>query len=96
MGGDEFLVRAFHGKLRMSFFVGRDIAPKYTREGEGHAEEGWVIDVQVVSTICTDFNDALCETLVSLTPDPKGLEFVQRPGWGLAADFSQYQSSMFR
>jgi len=34
------------------FFVGGDVAAKYTREGEGLAEEGWVINFRVVSTIC--------------------------------------------
>ena len=53
--GDESKVRTFHGKPQISFHVGRDVAAKYTREGEGHAEEAWVIDMKVVSTTCTDF-----------------------------------------
>ena len=61
MGGDESKVRAFDGKFQISF-VGRDIAAKNTREGEGHADEGWVIDMHVVSTV-TDFNDSLHETV---------------------------------
>ena len=37
---------------------------KYTREGEGRAEEGWVINLPVVSSICSDFSDTLFETIV--------------------------------
>ena len=54
MGGDDSKVRAFCVKLHTSFSVGGDVP----HEGEGHAEEGWVIDMHVVSTICTDFKDA--------------------------------------
>ena len=61
--GDESKVRSFCGKLRISFFVGGDLAAKYTREGEGHADEGWFIDNDVVSKICTDFNNVLFETV---------------------------------
>ena len=53
--GDESKVRSFRGKLRISFFVGGDLAAKHTREGEGHADEGWFTDQDVVSNICTDF-----------------------------------------
>ena len=44
--------------------MGRDVAAKYTREGEGHADEDRVINNPVMSAICTDFNDALFETMV--------------------------------
>ena len=44
--------------------MGRDVAAKYTREDENHKKEGWVIDMKVVSTKCTDFTDALFETIV--------------------------------
>ena len=64
MDGDESKVRSFYGKLRISFFVGGDLAAKYTREGEGLADEGWFIDKDVVSKICKDFNDVLFETVV--------------------------------
>ena len=47
----ESKVSAFFGKLQISFFMGRDIAAKFSRESEGHADEGWVIDMHVVSTI---------------------------------------------
>ena len=50
VGGGESEVRAFHGKRQISFFVGRDIAAKFTCEGEGHANEEWVIEMHVVST----------------------------------------------
>ena len=53
--GDESKVRSFYGKLQTSFFVEGDLAAKYTREGEGPADEGWFIDKDVVSNICTDF-----------------------------------------
>ena len=52
------------GNFKYPFFVGRDVAAKYTHEGDGHAEEGWAIDMNVVSTICTDFSHALFETMV--------------------------------
>ena len=64
MGGDDSKVRAFYVKLQISFSVGGDIPAKYTHECEGHAEEGWFIDMHVVSTMCTDFKDALFETMV--------------------------------
>ena len=51
MKGDESKVRTFYKELQISFFLGRDVAAKYTREGEGHAEEGWVINIPVVSKI---------------------------------------------
>ena len=40
MKGGESKVRASHGKLQISLHVGRHVAAKYTREGEGHAEIG--------------------------------------------------------
>ena len=64
MQGDESKVRTFYGKLQISFYVGRDVAAKFTREGEGRAEEGGIINIPVVSAICTDFNDALFKTMV--------------------------------
>ena len=64
MKGDEFKVRTFHGQLQISFHVRRDALVEITREGEDHAEEGWVIDMKVVPTICSDFNDDLFETMV--------------------------------
>ena len=48
----------FMANCKIFFFVGGDVAAKYTREGEGLAEEGWVINSTVVSTICTAFSDA--------------------------------------
>ena len=51
VGGDESKVSAFSGNLQISFFVGRDIAAIFSRESEGHADEGWVTDMHVVSTI---------------------------------------------
>ena len=59
-GSDESNESAFHVKLQISFFVGRDCCQIFTR---GHADEGWVVDMHVVTT-CTAFNDALLETLV--------------------------------
>ena len=64
VGGDESKVRAFDGKLQISFFVGKEFAAKFTRKGEGHANKGWVIDKHVVSKTCTEFNDVLFETVV--------------------------------
>ena len=64
MKGDESKVRTFYRKLQTSFCVGRDVAAKYTRAGEGRTEEGWIINIPVMSAICADFNDALFETVV--------------------------------
>ena len=47
MEGDESKVGTFHAKLQISFYVGRDVAAEYTREGEGHGEEGWIINIPV-------------------------------------------------
>ena len=55
MKGDESEVRTLNGKSQMSFHVGRDVAAKYTREGEGRAEEDWIINFPVVSAVSTDF-----------------------------------------
>ena len=61
MGGNEAKVTVVFGHLQRSFFaeVGpqgqRQYAAKYTWEGEGHATEGWQIEKDVVSKICTDF-----------------------------------------
>ena len=51
--------RTFHGKHQISFYVEKDVAATNTREGEGHAEEGWIINLLVVSAMCTDFGEAL-------------------------------------
>ena len=53
-GEDESKVRSFYGKLQISFFVG-GLAAKCTRDSEGHADEGWFFDKDVVSNIFTDF-----------------------------------------
>ena len=56
--------------LQISFFaeVGtqgqRQLAVKYTREGEGHANEVWQINPEVVTKVCTNFNAPLFETLL--------------------------------
>ena len=42
----------------------RSLAVKYTHEGEGHANEGMQIEKDVVSKICTDFDDIHFETVV--------------------------------
>ena len=53
--GDESKERTFNGKLQIFFFVGRDVAAKYTPKQRSRGEEGWVIDMKVVSTKWTDF-----------------------------------------
>ena len=65
MKRDGARVKTIHGKLQICFFLGgKASAAKYTREGEGHAEEGWVINLLVVLAICADVGDALFDTLV--------------------------------
>ena len=69
------------GNLLISFLadVGpqgqRQLAAKYTREGEGHAKEGWHITSEVVSKVCTDLDDILFETVVRVCA-----RLPQRPG----------------
>ena len=101
--GDKTNVKAFYGKFQVSFLaevgpqVQRQLAANYTREGEGHANEGWQINKDVVSKVCTDFDDVLfwnsCEVRMSLSQNEQ--DGVQRPGWSLAADFSECQLSNF-
>ena len=52
MKGDETEIETVYGKLQICLFVGEDVEAKYTREGDCHAEEGWVINSRVVSAIC--------------------------------------------
>ena len=94
--GDETKVKAFCGSLQVSFLaeVGpqgqKQLAATDTREKEGHANEGWQIDEDVVSKICTDFDDTLFETVVKSVCCSAEMNRVlpQRPGWCLAAGFS--------
>ena len=51
-------MRAFYGK------PDGELVPKYIREGESQATEGWFIDKDVVLETCTDFTDFLFETVV--------------------------------
>ena len=43
----------FMVKLQISFSVRVDIAAKFSREEEGHADDCWVVDMHAVSTIST-------------------------------------------
>ena len=43
---------------------GGDLAANYTREGEGHTDDDWFIDNDVVSKMCADFHNVLFETVV--------------------------------
>ena len=58
--GDETKIKTVHENLQMSFFaeVGpqgqRQLPAKYTREHKGHAHEGWQINLEVVSNVCTN------------------------------------------
>ena len=38
--------------------------PSATREGEGHANERWQINKDVLSKVCTEFDDILFEKVV--------------------------------
>ena len=57
--------RPFFGEYSefLVYYVGpqrqRHLAAKHTRENEGHADEGWQINEEVVSNVCTDFDDVL-------------------------------------
>ena len=67
---DETKIKTIFGNLQISFFAEvipqgqRHLAAKYTRDGEGHANEGWQIKSEVMSKDCTDFADLLFETVV--------------------------------
>ena len=58
---DETKLQAFHSSFLAD--VGpqgqRRVAAKYRREGEGHSNECWQINKDVVSEVCTDFDDIL-------------------------------------
>ena len=63
MKGDESKVRTFMETLNFLLRGERNRSQIY-REGQGRAEEGWIVNLPVVSAICTDFSDALFETMV--------------------------------
>ena len=63
--GDESKIHVVYGKNQISFFVGSAMAAKYTPEGEGLAGEGWAIKPEVISSICTEFSEALFEAVVN-------------------------------
>ena len=56
--GDETQIRTIFGNLQVSFFAEvvpqgqRQLAAKYTRQGEGPADKGWRI---ILSTWCRKF-----------------------------------------
>ena len=52
-------MRAVYGKLQISSLAEEELAAKDPREGQGHANEGWFIDKDVVSE-----TDLLLETVV--------------------------------
>ena len=52
------------GSSRYLSMLGKMSRLDIHREGEGPAEEGWIINVNVVSAICSDFSDALFQTMV--------------------------------
>ena len=41
-----------------------NLAAKYTIEGEGHAQEGWQVFLEVLKQVCTDFNEELFDILL--------------------------------
>ena len=45
VGGDESKMRAFHEKLQISVFLGREIAAKFSREGEGRADDAFGVKI---------------------------------------------------
>ena len=50
--GDESKINIIHGALQISFFA--EVCPlgiKHTREGEGHANEDWHINPEVVTRV---------------------------------------------
>ena len=60
-------------------------------EGEGHAIEGWEINKEVVSKVCTGLDDILFVTVAKSvgTLSQSGGVATERPGGNLAADFSE-------
>ena len=65
--GDESKIKTFYGTLQIPFFaqVGpqrqRHLAAKCTRVGKGHANEGWQINPEMVTQVCTNFNEPLLQ-----------------------------------
>ena len=47
-------------EVRHLLFVGGELVANNRREGEGHADEGWVVDM----------HDALCDTVVKSSSHP--------------------------
>ena len=64
MKRDESEITVVYGKLQISFFVGGTMAAKFTPEGEGLADQGWIIKPAVISAICLEFSEALFEAMV--------------------------------
>ena len=91
---EESVVRSF-GKLQISFHVGRDVAAKYTRESEGHAEESWVNEGCVNNMYRFKRRSLRNDSQIKLTPESDGWALVQSRGWSLANDFNQFQSPTF-
>ena len=56
MKGDESKSKDLLWGTPHIFYVGKDVAAKCTREGDGHAEEGGIINLLVVSAMRTDFS----------------------------------------
>ena len=62
----------FFGNLQVSFFAEvvpqgqRQLAAKYTRQGEGPTDKGWrIIPFHVVSKVCTDLDNTLFEMVLN-------------------------------
>ena len=66
---EEMRQRSFMGIFRFLSLQKWDLKDRdswqpHTREGEGHANEGWQIKSEVVSKVSTDFDNILFETVV--------------------------------
>ena len=65
--GDESKIKCIYGALHTTFLaevgpVGyRKEAEKYTREGQGYAEEGWKVYPDIVKRVCINFEKELYE-----------------------------------
>ena len=61
---DESQINVICGELQISVLIGRGLAAKFTPEREGLADQGWIINHDIIGAICTDYSEALFEAIV--------------------------------
>ena len=51
MKADESKINVICGKLQISLLIGRGMAAKFTPEGEGLADQEWIINHDIIGDI---------------------------------------------